>query len=164
MVLVLVPYEYRGEIWVTLAVEIVAALALILTIAIFGLAIRTIVGKTLLKAIDTLFDRIPGLNTVYLATRQVLEFFLARKNRFFTEPVLIEYPSRGIWALAFNTGEAPVTLTGDNSGKYFSVFIPTTPNPTSGFLAVVSAERMRTVDMTVEEAIKLILTGGIVKT
>jgi uncharacterized membrane protein len=163
IVLVLVPEAYRTWLWVVLCAELLTAAVLIVLVAGLGVVVKTIVGKAAIKGLDSLLHRVPGLSTVHVATRQVLELFVTRRRSFLMRPVLVEYPSQGIWSLAFNTGEAPVVLTGNACGQFYTVFIPTTPNPTSGFLILMPADRIRPVDLTAEEAIKVILTGGILK-
>ena len=131
------------------------------SVMLFGIMIRTMLGSTLLRWIDALFKRVPILSTVYFTTKQVVEMFRSGKQTFFTRPVLVEYPSAGIWAIGFNTGE--LTHSTSDLDRRFTVFIPTTPNPTSGFLAVVPGEKIRELDLSVEDAVKMILTGGMVK-
>ena len=132
-------------------------------ITFFGLMMRTVLGKALVKWMDAFFEKLPGLNSVYAATHQVVDVFRSGKKQFFTNPVLAEYPSAGIWSMGFNTGEMEEARIVDDRQKRFTIFIPTTPNPTSGFLAVLSESQIRKLDITVEDAIKMILTGGMVK-
>ena len=131
-------------------------------LAFFGLLVRSIIGKGLLKMAKSFFGLIPGLNVVYKATEQVVAVLTSEKKSFFRKPVLVEYPSPGIWAIAFNTGEVRIAKANGDLKRY-TIFIPTTPNPTSGFLAVLTEDKIRDLDMSAEDAIKLILTGGIVK-
>ncbi len=79
------------------------------------------------------------------------------------KPILVEYPSKGIWTIGFNTGEACGELKPNDEGRYYTVFIPTTPNPTSGFLMIFHESSIRYLKMPMETALKMILTGGMVK-
>ena len=137
---------------------------LFFSVMAFGMMVRTMIGSTLMKWIDGLFHKVPGLNTIYFSTRQVVDIFRSGKKQFFTSPVLVEYPSTGIWSIGFNTGELAMQEN-DSAGstRRFTIFIPTTPNPTSGFLAIMTGDRIRKLDISVEDAIKMILTGGLVK-
>ncbi|MBN1308254.1 MAG: DUF502 domain-containing protein [Chitinispirillaceae bacterium] len=145
-------------------IQLVLMALLFFAIVFFGIFIRTVVGSSLMKWIDGFFNRMPGLNTIYFSTKQVVDVFRSGKKQFFTHPVLVEYPSPGIWSIGFNTGElAENGLFTVDHKKRFTVFIPTTPNPTSGFLAVLTEDKIRQLNVTVEDAIKMILTGGMVK-
>ncbi|MBU4485284.1 MAG: DUF502 domain-containing protein, partial [Candidatus Delongbacteria bacterium] len=119
--------------------------------------------KVILSLTDSFFMKIPGLRPIYKAVRQIIESFSSSKKSFFSNPVLIEYPSKGIWTIGFNTGEVPNDFNPFPETKRYSVFIPTTPNPTSGFLMIVSEEQIRPLEMKTEKAMQFLLTGGVVK-
>ncbi|HQO10068.1 MAG TPA: DUF502 domain-containing protein [Clostridiales bacterium] len=129
----------------------------------FGILMRTVMGKLLLSLTDSFFMHIPGLRPIYKAVRQVIDSFSTNKKSFFSNPVLIEYPSKNIWTIGFNTGEVTPEFNPDPTVKRFSVFIPTTPNPTSGFLMIVTTEQIRNLPMKTEKAMQFLLTGGVVK-
>lgn len=137
-------------------------LSFLILLSVFGLLLKTIIGKAILKFIRSIFLFIPGLSSIYKATEQVASIMSNEKNNFFSHPILVEYPSAGIWTIAFNTGEIDVSSTLDKQIRY-TVFIPTTPNPTSGFLAIMTKDKIKEFNIPAEDAIKLILTGGIVK-
>lgn len=161
--LLLLPPELRGIPLVVIGTQVAAALVLFAVVAVFGAVARTVFGRAAVGSVDRLFAGIPVLNSVYSATRQVVDIFTGRRDRFFSSPILVEYPSTGIWAVAFATGAVGPELSPEPEHEYITVFIPTTPNPTSGVLAMVSKERVKPLPMTVEAAMKLILTGGVVK-
>jgi uncharacterized membrane protein len=162
-VIILIPWPYREIGSLVFLVEVAALVAFFLAVAIFGILVKTIVGKALVGWIDSLFSGIPFLSTVYRATRQMIDLFLTRKKSFLTHPVLVEYPSPGIWAVGFNTGDTGQKLLPEGQQRCCTVFIPHTPNPTSGFLGVVPTDKVRPLNISVEDAIKLVLTGGMVK-
>lgn len=159
----LLPASWRGVPIIMVATDVVVAVALFLLIAAFGWLARTVMGRAVVAGLDRIFTSIPGLAPVYRATRQVVEVVGGRRERFFTQPVWVEYPSQGIWAVAFETGPVPPSLSPEPAVPHVTVFIPTTPNPTSGFLAVVPAHRVRRLELPVEVAMKMVLTGGVVK-
>ncbi len=161
--IVLLPREARGVPLLVALTELAVVVVLFLLIAGLGALARTVIGRALVGGLDRFFSAIPGLAPVYRATRQVVDVLGGRQQRFFTRPVLVEYPSAGVWAVAFHTGEAPATMTPDRPERHVTVFIPSTPNPTTGWLAVVPESRLRPVGMSVEDAMKVILTGGVVK-
>jgi len=164
-ILFFLPYAYRDMPVVILIVEAVTIIFIVLSIASFGLLVRTLIGKALIKRMDALFNAIPGVSTIYRATRQLIDIFASKKDSMFTRPVLVEWPTEGTWSLGFNTGTANALFPNNPAQTtiYYSIFIPTTPNPTSGFLTMVPAHKVRQLDMTVEHAVKIVLTGGMVK-
>jgi uncharacterized membrane protein len=103
--------------------------------------------------------RVPFVRSIYGGARQLLDAFNATKSGGFSRVVMVEYPRRGIWTVGFVTNERPGS--GADPSEVF-VFLPTTPNPTSGWLALVPIEQIIDLDLTVEEGIKLIVSGGIV--
>jgi len=161
-VLSLFPKVLQEDFFFVIAVEAISVVVFIAFLIFFGYLTRSLAGKAIVKSIKAFFSFIPGLNSVYGAAEQVVAVLSGEKKNFFQHPVLVEYPSPGIWAIAFNTGEID-TKDSLTKQRRYTIFIPTTPNPTSGFLAVVTEEKIREFDISAEDAIKLILTGGIVK-
>ncbi|HEX3020742.1 MAG TPA: DUF502 domain-containing protein [Chitinispirillaceae bacterium] len=162
-IIVLLPDFIRDISTFRITIEGICVAFAFLSIMFFGMLVRTVIGSKILKMIDDFFEKVPGLNRIYDATKQVAEIFRSGNRQFFTEPVLVQYPSPGIWAVAFNTGEVSQTFKDGYSDKSYTVFIPTTPNPTSGFLAIMREDQIRKLNISVEDAIKMILTGGMVK-
>lgn len=162
-VLGLLPESLRDIGLIYALLEGLFIVAIFLAVVFFGMIVGTMVGSNILKLVDGFFAKVPGLNKIYDATKQVAGIFSSGKKQFFTQPVLVQYPSPGIWAVAFNTGEAGEIYKEEGKGISYTVFIPTTPNPTSGFLAIVHEDQIKKIDISVEDAIKLILTGGMVK-
>jgi uncharacterized membrane protein len=132
-------------------------------IMFFGIMMRTFFGKLFLSLTDSFFMHIPGLRPIYKAVRQVIDSFSSNKKSFFSNPVLIEYPSKDIWTIGFNTGEVTEEFNPAPGQKRYSVFIPTTPNPTSGFLMIVAEDKIRPLNMKTDRAMQFLLTGGVVK-
>lgn len=130
----------------------------LLAILLIGLMARNFAGRWLLDLGERIVQSIPLAGSVYKTIQQLLQTIFQDSKSRFRRVVLIEYPRRGLWAIAFVTGAA-VT---DNPGKMLSVFIPTTPNPTSGWYAVVSEDDILNLSISVEEAFKVLLSGGIV--
>jgi uncharacterized membrane protein len=162
-VLLLLPVELRGVPLVVVATKGLAAGLLFGLITAMGMVARTMFGRAAVASMDRFFTSIPVLAKVYTSTRQVVDVIGGRRERFFTHPILVEYPSNGIWAVAFNTGPLSSRISPDPEQEHLTLFIPTTPNPTSGVLAIVPRSRVRALNLSVEDAMKLILTGGVVK-
>ena len=137
-------------------IEILISLLLITLVG--GLSL-SFFGRRILKLIDDLFKRIPFLRTVYSAIVQMTETF-SKKDDNKKSVVLIEYPRKGVWAVGFATKENKTEMSKKTNQKLINVFIPTTPNPTSGFLLMFPLEEVIYLNMTFEEASKFIVSAG----
>ena len=137
-------------------VEIVISLIFITIVG--GLSL-SFFGKRILKLIDDLFKRIPFLRTVYSAIVQMTETF-SKKDDSQKSVVLIEYPRRGVWAVGFATKENKSEMATKTGKKLINVFVPTTPNPTSGFLLMFPTDEVIHLDMSFEEASRFIVSAG----
>lgn len=162
--LFLVPEQYRTVKIIAVFTELSAAILLFILIVLFGVALKTLWGKVIVKKIDQALSSIPGISGIYKASRQVIDLLTMDKDASLMRPVLVEYPSTGIWTIAFNTGEVTGELRPTETGRHFTVFIPTTPNPTGGFLMIFPESKIRPLSISKETALKMILTGGMVKT
>ncbi|MDP3028947.1 MAG: DUF502 domain-containing protein [Deltaproteobacteria bacterium] len=127
-----------------------------------GLLVRNYVGKKALCYWEMIVDKIPLVRVLYSALRQVSEAIFVKGDTQFKKVALIEYPRRGIYSLVFITGRASNKLSANAHPQMIGVFIPTTPNPTSGFYLMVPEEDIINVDISIEDAFKLILSGGMV--
>ncbi len=143
------PFEIPG-------IEILISLIFITVVG--GLSL-SFLGKRILKLIDDLFKRIPFLRTIYSAIVQMTETF-SKKDNDQKSVVLIEYPRKGVWAVGFATKENMGEMAKKTNKKLINVFVPTTPNPTSGFLLMFPIEDVIYLDMTFEEASKFIVSAG----
>mgnify|MGYP001191037904 CR=1 FL=1 len=143
------PFEIPG-------IEILISLIFITVVG--GLSL-SFLGKRILKLIDDLFKRIPFLRTIYSAIVQMTETF-SKKDNDQKSVVLIEYPRKGVWAVGFATKENTGEMAKKTNKKLINVFVPTTPNPTSGFLLMFPIEDVIYLDMTFEEASKFIVSAG----
>ena len=143
------PFEIPG-------IEIIIS---IIFITIVGGLSLSFLGKRILKLIDDLFKRIPFLRTVYSAILQMTETF-SKKDNDKKSVVLIEYPRKGVWAVGFATKENKSEMAQKTNQKLINVFVPTTPNPTSGFLLMFPIDDVIYLNMTFEEASKFIVSAG----
>jgi uncharacterized membrane protein len=131
-----------------------------LSFIIIGLIFSTLFGRSILGYFDNAISRIPFAGNVYKAIKQITETFSSSDSAY-QKVVLIEYPRKGIYAIGFMTGETKGELK-DRKGEMVNVFVPTTPNPTSGFLLFFEKEDIIELDMSVEDAIKLVVSAGMV--
>ncbi len=134
----------------------------LLCILLIGLMARNIAGRWLLDVGEDLLAAIPLAGAVYKTLKQLLETVLKDTNGRFRRVVLVEYPRRGIWAIAFVTGSMSNDIQEQMMRPVLSVFIPTTPNPTTGWYAVVPEDEVVNLSMSIEDAFKVVVSGGIV--
>ncbi|WP_066384454.1 MULTISPECIES: DUF502 domain-containing protein [unclassified Anabaena] len=133
-----------------------------LSILLIGLMARNIAGKWLLDFGERFLQAIPLAGQVYKTLKQLLETLLKDSNNKFRRVILVEYPRRGMWAIAFVTGVIGSEIQACMSRPMLSIFIPTTPNPTTGWYAIVPEDEVVDLSMSVEDAFKVIVSGGIV--
>lgn len=131
-------------------------------ILIIGLMARNFAGRWLLDVGERILQAIPLAGAVYKTLKQLLETLLKDSSGKFRRVVLVEYPRRGVWSLGFVTGVISGEFQSHFPGPMLSVFIPTTPNPTTGWYAVVAEDEVITLSMPIEDAFKVIISGGIV--
>jgi uncharacterized membrane protein len=134
----------------------------LLSILIIGLMARNIVGKWLLDFGEQFLQAIPLAGSVYKTLKQILETLLKDSKTKFRRVVVIEYPRQGVWTIGFVTGKVSSQIQSHLSDKMISVFIPTTPNPTSGWYAMIPEEQVFNLDISIEDAFKVLISGGIV--
>lgn len=133
----------------------------LLSILVIGLMARNIVGQWLLNTGEQTVQAIPLAGAVYKTLKQLLETILKDSRNRFRRVVLVEYPRRGLWAIAFVTGTLG-NVSGNPQVSLLSLFIPTSPNPTTGWYSIAPESEVVDLDMPVEEAFKLVISGGIV--
>lgn len=156
------PFDNLHPLLVT-PINLAVGLAVpLLSILLIGLMARNIVGRWLLDVGERVLQAIPLAGSVYKTLKQLLETVLKDSNGKFRRVILIEYPRKGIWAIAFVTGTVSTEIQSHLSGGMLSIFIPTTPNPTSGWYAIVPEDEVVNLAMSVEDAFKVIVSGGIV--
>lgn len=144
-------------------IPFVGAVFTILVILLLGVIARHFFGLELLRIGERLVARVPVARSIYGGVKQLLEtIFLTTGSQRFRRVVLIEYPRKGIYSLAFTTGPAQGIVQDETPELVICCFVPTTPNPTSGFFLLVPEREMQTLDLSVEDAFKLIMSAGLV--
>lgn len=134
----------------------------LLSILTIGLMARNIAGRWLLDFGEEFLQAIPLAGSVYKTLKQILETLLSDSKAKFRKVVLVEYPRKGVWTIGFVTGKVSPQLQNHLSEEVISVFIPTTPNPTSGWYTVVPKQEVVDIDISIEDAFKVLISGGIV--
>ncbi len=140
----------------------VSVIVAVVGLTALGMFVSNQVGRRVLRAGESVLAKVPVISPVYNGIKQILNTVAQQKDRAFRDVCLIEYPKEGIWAVGFVTADvsgAPKDSLGED---YLCVFVPTTPNPTSGFLLFVPKDDVKLLDMTPEEGAKLIISGGMV--
>lgn len=155
----LTPFEGLNPVMVDLINLSIALAVPLLSILIIGLMARNIAGRWLLDLGERTVQSIPLAGSVYKTLQQLLQSVFQDSKTRFRRVVLVEYPRHGIWAIAFVTGAVTATV---GTSKMLSIFIPTTPNPTSGWYAVVPEHDVIDLSISIEDAFKVLLSGGIV--
>ena len=155
----IIPQNLNPNSYLPYAIPGIEILISILFITVVGGLSLSFLGKRVLKLIDDLFKRIPVLRTIYSAILQMTESF-SNKNNDKKSVVLIEYPRKGVWAVGFATKENKGEMSIKTNQKLINVFVPTTPNPTSGFLLMFPVEEVIYLNMTFEEASRFIVSAG----
>jgi uncharacterized membrane protein len=140
----------------------VGALLTLAMILFTGLLAANFIGQKLVVWWDKLLSRIPVVNTVYKSVKQVSDTLFAPNGNAFRKALLVQYPRQGSWTIAFMTGQPGGDLVNHLEGEYVSVYVPTTPNPTSGFFLMMPARDVVELDMSVDEALKYIISMGVV--
>jgi uncharacterized membrane protein len=133
----------------------------VLVIFALGVLAHNMIGRRVLRIGDRLFARIPILRSIYLGTREVTRAFAGDRSKSFRRVVLVPFPYEGVRGMAFVTGEFE-EQTSDGPRRMISVFLPTTPNPTTGFFLVYPEASVKPTDLTVEEALRMVISGGLV--
>jgi uncharacterized membrane protein len=156
------PFDGLHPILVNLLNFTVGLAVPLMSILFIGLMARNIAGRWLLEFGERLLQAIPLAGAIYKTLKQLLETLLRDTNGKFRRVVLVEYPRPGIWSLGFVTGAIGTEVQSHFPNDMLSVFIPTTPNPTTGWYAIVPEADVITLSMPIEDAFKIIISGGIV--
>ena len=155
----LIPYELNPNTYLPFAIPGLEIVLAIIFITLVGSLSLSFIGKKILQFVNDLFKRIPILRTIYSAIGQMTES-LAPKKGDRKSVVLIEYPRKGSWAVGFATKDNEGEISKKTNKNLVNVFVPTTPNPTSGFLLMCPKEEVLYLDMSFEEASKFIVSAG----
>ena len=161
-VMPLVPRAWNPETYLPFSLPGIGLIVAVVILILIGFATAGFLGRTITAQSERILARVPVVRSVYSATKQLFETVLAQKSTAFRQVALIEYPSRGVWAVGFVTGETVGEVQDLTDDTTINVFVPATPNPTTGFLLFVPNRDVHVLDMTVEEGIKLVISGGII--
>ncbi|MDP1603826.1 MAG: DUF502 domain-containing protein [Legionella sp.] len=159
----LLPNAYQPEKLLGVNIPGFGVLLSLILLILTGIVATNILGQRLFGWGESLLSRIPLVRSIYQAAKQVIQAFFATNSQAFRKVMLIEYPRKGVWSLAFLTGTANGEIFSHTGEEMLSLFVPTTPNPTSGFLLLLPKREAIELTMTVEEALKFIISLGVMQ-
>jgi uncharacterized membrane protein len=160
--LLLLPVSWRPEALFGFAIPGLGTILTLLIIFLTGLATRNFIGNRVVALWEAVLKRIPVFNTIYSSVKQVSDTLFSSSGNAFRKALLVQYPRQGSWTIAFMTGVPGGDVRNHLVGDYVSVYVPTTPNPTSGFFLMVPRADTIELDMNVDEALKYIVSMGVV--
>lgn len=137
-------------------------LASVAVILVIGVLATNVIGRRIVEFFERLMLRIPLARSIYSATKQLSDSIFGQRRAAFQRAVLIEWPRRGVYTVGFVTGESRGEAQAKTPERVFNVFVVSTPNPTTGFLVLVPEEQVIPLEMSVEDALKMVMSGGIV--
>jgi len=158
----LIPEKYNPETYLPFGVPGLGLIIVIVFLTLLGALAANLFGRTLIRLGERMLDRMPVIRSVYGTLKQIFETVVSQHSNSFKEVVLVEYPRKGLWAIAFVTSDTKGEIDEKTEGRMVNVFLPTTPNPTSGFLLFVPREGLISLDMTVDDGIKYVISAGLV--
>jgi uncharacterized membrane protein len=161
-VMPLVPFQYHPEAYLPFTIPGLGLFIVLLGLVLIGAFTANLLGRSFLRISERVLERMPIIRGIHATFKQVFETVLSHQSDAFRQVVLVEYPRRGIWAIGFLTGETLGEVQNLTKEKVLNIFLPTTPNPTSGFLLFLPEDDVVVLDMTVEDGIKMVMSGGIV--
>jgi uncharacterized membrane protein len=160
--LLLLPSTVRPEALFGRAIPGVGAVVTLLIVLLTGVVAANYFGRRLLALWEALLTRIPVVKTIYTGVKQVSDTLFSSQGQAFRKALLVQYPHAGSWTIAFQTGTPGGEVAGLLPGEHVSVYVPTTPNPTSGFFLMMARKDVIELDMSVDAALKYIISMGVV--
>lgn len=160
----MIPQSYNPNAFLPYGIPGIGIVFFLVFFTLVGMLTANFIGQALVRFGYSLINKMPLISGIYNAIRKIFETLLSSdKNKAFRQAVLIEYPRRDIWTIAFLTGPVPTEITKKSKDKtLLSVYVPTTPNPTSGFFLYLPKKDVILLDISVEDALKMVLSTGIV--
>jgi len=157
----LLPPQYQPQTLLGYQIPGIGALLTVLVVFVTGALASNILGQRLLLFWESVLGRIPVVKTIYNAVKQVSDTLFAPGGQAFSKALLVQYPREGCWTIAFLTGRPGGDVANHLHGDYVSVYVPTTPNPTSGFFLMMRRAEVIELDMNVDEALRYVISMGV---
>lgn len=160
--LLLLPKRYSPEHWLGFPLPGFGVILGLVIVLLTGFLVANFAGRRVLALVEHLLDRIPLVRSVYGGVKRLTETIFSEDNESFRRVLLVEYPRRDMWTLAFQTGTTVDEVQAKTAKDVITVYIPTTPNPTSGFVVLVPRDDVIPLDMSVEDGLRMIISMGVV--
>lgn len=162
MVESLLPKNLEPDSWLPVTIPGIGVLVVIVFLTLLGFLTANFFGRAILHVGESILDKMPIVRSIYSTLKQIFQTIVNQSSKSFKEVVLVEYPRKGIWAIAFVTADTHETIQKDTAEDMVTVFMPTTPNPTSGFLLFFPKQDVIHLDMSVEQGVKYVISAGLV--
>jgi uncharacterized membrane protein len=160
--LLLLPPSWRPEVRLGYYVPGIGALLTVVIVLVTGVIATNFFGKRILQFWEALLSRVPVVKSIYYSVKQVSDTLFSDSGQAFRKALLVQYPRKGCWTIAFQTGHPGGGVAHHLPGEHVSVYVPTTPNPTSGFFLMMPVDEVVELDMSVDDALKYIISMGVV--
>lgn len=160
--LLLLPVQWRPETQLGFYVPGIGALLTLLIVLVTGIIATNFFGKRIILFWEAMLARVPVVKSIYYSVKQVSDTLFSDSGQAFRQALLVQYPRQGCWTIAFQTGHPGGDVANHLKDDYISVYVPTTPNPTSGFFLMMHKDEVIELDMSVDEALKYIISMGVV--
>jgi uncharacterized membrane protein len=160
--LLLLPLEFRTENWLGLHVPGMGVVMTLVIVFLTGLLTTNLIGARLVQFWHDVLHRIPVVNSIYSSVKQISDTLFSSSGQAFRKALLVQWPREGMWTIAFLTGRPGGDVVNHLNGDYLSVYVPTTPNPTGGYFVIVARKDVIELDMSVDDALKYIISMGVV--
>lgn len=161
--LLLLPAEWQPDVLFGFHVPGIGVLLTVLVILLTGILAANIIGSQLVAMGDAMMGRIPLVRSIYTGVKQVTQTLFTPGGQSFRKVLLVEFPKSGVWSIAFQTGEVSKEIESAVQEQLVSYFVPTTPNPTSGFLMMAPRSQVKEIDISVDQALKMVISLGVVQ-
>lgn len=160
--LLLLPTAWHPQVWLGVNIPGLGTLLTVLIVLVTGIVATNFFGKRIIQFWEGVLARVPVVKSIYYSVKQVSDTLFSDSGQAFRKAVLVQYPRAGSWTIAFLTGQPGGDVVNHLKGDYVSVYVPTTPNPTSGFFLMMPRVDVIELDMSVDEALKYIISMGVV--
>lgn len=160
--LLLLPDALHPRSWLGFHIPGLGVILTLVVVWLTGVFAANVLGQRMLVYWEGVLARIPIVKSIYYGVKKVSDTLFSRSGQAFRKALLVQYPRQGIWTIAFLTGKPGGDVANHLSGDYVSVFVPTTPNPTSGFVLMLRKDDVIELDMSVDEAIRTVISMGVV--
>lgn len=157
-----IPLDPESQFWLEFGLNIIALIAILILITFFGRLSQLFIGRYVISTFERLVDNLPFVRTVYNTVKQIRDTFVQQNKAVFQQTVLVQYPKEGTYALGFLTSTNRGETQEKTAAELVNIFVPTTPNPTSGFLLMVPRDEVIFLEMSVGDGMKMIISGGAV--